>query len=109
MAREALREARRRRAEAETAEAETALARRSRRTAPTASPDRKNRNRTPSPTAGARARDVRELLADVFRMPDDDATRPGEERADNSLTQQGSSLPGIHAPDGGDGQAPTVT
>lgn len=105
VAREALREARRRRAEAETAEAETVLTRRSRRAAPTAPRDR---TRTPSPTVGVRARDVRELLADVFRMPDD-ATRAGEQAEGNGRTQEGSSLREAHAPDGGDGEAPTAT
>ncbi|WP_020119064.1 SWIM zinc finger family protein [Streptomyces canus] len=99
-AREALRAARKRRADAEAAEAEAALARRPRRTTPTAPRDR---SRTPSTAAGVRARDVRELLADAFRMPDD-MPQPGEEHEDedrekdqerakdNSLTQQGGFL-----------------
>ncbi|MGW0423597.1 SWIM zinc finger family protein [Streptomyces sp. NPDC003015] len=94
--REALRAARKRRADAEAAEAEAAHVRRSRSTSVTPAP---TRNRTPSPTAGVRARDVRELLADVFRMPDD-ATLPAEDREDNGPTQQGSSVPGSHVPDG---------
>ncbi|MET7735379.1 SWIM zinc finger family protein [Streptomyces sp. NPDC005402] len=101
-AREALRAARRRRAEAEAAEAEAALTRRSRRTTPTASG---NRGRTPpSPAAGVRARDVRELLADAFRMPDDVA-QPQEEHEDqdedNSRARKGSSLQETPAPDDG--------
>nr|WSZ13638.1 SWIM zinc finger family protein [Streptomyces canus] len=86
-AREALREARKRRAAAEAA-----LAGRSRRTAPTASRDR---SPAPRPAAGARARDVQELLADAFRMPDD-ADLPGEDPEDpedNDGMQQGSSAP----------------
>ncbi|MFF7647577.1 SWIM zinc finger family protein [Streptomyces canus] len=106
VAREALRAARKRRADAEAAEAEAALARRPRRTTPTASRDQ---NRTPSPAGGVRARDVRELLADAFRMPDD-MPRPGEEHEDdgrekdqerakdNSLAQQDSSLQDAPAP-----------
>ncbi|MFF4031753.1 SWIM zinc finger family protein [Streptomyces sviceus] len=113
-AREALRAARKRRADAEAAEAEAALARRPRRTTPTAFRDR---SRTPSTAAGARARDVRELLADAFRMPDD-MPRPGEEHEDegrekdregaqekaqekaqdNSRALQGSSLQDAPAP-----------
>ncbi|MEU0946139.1 SWIM zinc finger family protein [Streptomyces canus] len=105
-AREALRAARKRRADAEAAEAEAALARRPRRTTPTASRDR---SRTPSTAAGGRARDVRELLADAFRMPDD-MPQPGEEHEDegqekdqdkvkgNIRTQQGSSLQDAPAP-----------
>ncbi|MET7691737.1 SWIM zinc finger family protein [Streptomyces sp. NPDC005483] len=101
-AREALHAARRRRADAEAAEADGALSRRSRRTTPTASP---NRDRTsPSSAAGVRARDVRELLADAFRMPDDVAL-PGEEYEDrdegNCLTQQGSSSQGTPVSEGG--------
>ncbi|WP_406161537.1 SWIM zinc finger family protein [Streptomyces sp. NBC_00882] len=86
-AREALREARKRRAAAEAA-----LAGRSRRTAPTASRDR---SPAPRPAAGARARDVQELLADAFRMPDD-VDLPGEDPEDpedNDGMQQGSSAP----------------
>ncbi|MFI6438478.1 SWIM zinc finger family protein [Streptomyces sp. NPDC050759] len=86
-AREALRAARKRRAAAAAAEA--ALAGRSRRTAPTASRDR---SPAPRPAAGARARDVRELLADAFRMPDDVAL-PGEDPEDNDDVRQGSSVP----------------
>ncbi|MFJ6390058.1 SWIM zinc finger family protein [Streptomyces sp. NPDC091972] len=74
-AREALRAARKRRADAEAAEAEAAHARRSRRAAPAAS---RERSRTPSTASGVRARDVRELLADAFRMPDH-AAQPGED------------------------------
>ncbi|MEU0409944.1 SWIM zinc finger family protein [Streptomyces griseorubiginosus] len=69
-AREALRAARKRRADAEAAEAEAALARRSRRGTRTPTPSR-DRTRAPGPATGVRARDVRELLADAFRMPDD--------------------------------------
>ncbi|MEU9328737.1 SWIM zinc finger family protein [Streptomyces canus] len=86
-AREALREARKRRAAADAAEA--ALAGRSRRTAPAASRDA---SPAPRPAAGARARDVRELLADVFRMPDD-VDLPGEDPEDNDGVRQGSSVP----------------
>ncbi|MFJ8781132.1 SWIM zinc finger family protein [Streptomyces sp. NPDC102476] len=86
-AREALRAARKRREAAATAEA--ALAGRSRRTAPAASRDRSN---APLPAAGARARDVRELLADAFRMPDD-VDLPGEDPEDNDVVRQGSSVP----------------
>ncbi|MFF4059774.1 SWIM zinc finger family protein [Streptomyces sp. NPDC001668] len=106
-AREALRAARKRRADAEAAEAE-ATARRSRRSTPAMSRDR---GRTPGSVAGARARDVRELLADVFRMPDD-AAPPGDERESNDPAQQGS-YPGKAAPvpdgatDGLDTAAPT--
>ncbi|MDQ0764946.1 SWIM zinc finger family protein [Streptomyces canus] len=95
-AREALRAARKRRAAAATAEA--ALAGRSRRTAPAASRDR---SPAPRPAAGARARDVRELLADAFRMPDDVAL-PGEDPEDpedNDGTRQGSSVPRPSAAD----------
>ncbi|MFC8359181.1 SWIM zinc finger family protein [Streptomyces griseorubiginosus] len=97
-AREALRAARRKHAETEAAEAEAALARRSRR-ATTAPP--RDRIRTPRPASDdrtrdvrardVRARDVRELLADAFRMPDDDVTGPGESAEDNSLARQGTS------------------
>ncbi|MFL5993275.1 MAG: SWIM zinc finger family protein [Streptomyces sp.] len=83
-AREALRAARKRRAAAEAAEA--ALAGRSRRIAPAASRDR---SPAPRPAAGARARDVRELLADAFRMPDD-LDLPGEDPEDNDGMRQGS-------------------
>ncbi|MFJ4206281.1 SWIM zinc finger family protein [Streptomyces sviceus] len=105
-AREALRAARRRRADAEAADAEAALVRRPRRATPTASRDR---GRTPSPSAGVRARDVRELLADAFRMPDD-TPQPGEEHEDEGReknqergkdtgpTMQGSSLQDAPAP-----------
>ncbi|MGC0336774.1 putative Zn finger protein [Streptomyces sp. SLBN-8D4] len=105
-AREALRAARKRRADAEAAEAEAALARRPRRTTPSASRDR---SRTPSTAAGVRARDVRELLADAFRMPDD-MPQPGEGHEDeggergqekvrgNSLTRQGSSPQDVPGP-----------
>ncbi|MDH6438822.1 putative Zn finger protein [Streptomyces sp. SAI-144] len=86
-AREALRAARKRRAAAAAAEA--ALAGRSRRTAPSASRDR---SPAPRPAAAARARDVRELLADAFRMPDD-AALPGEEPEDNDGMREGSSVP----------------
>ena len=90
-AREALRAARRRRADAEAAEAEAAVARRSRRGASTSTPSR-DRVRAPRPAAGVRARDVRESLADAFRMPDDVA-RPGEryEHEGNDPARQGSS------------------
>lgn len=87
-AREALRAARKKRAEAEAAEAEAALARRSRRV--TAAPPR-DRISTPRPASGVRARDVRELLADAFRMPDDEANGPGEGTEDNAPARQGSS------------------
>lgn len=87
-AREALRAARKKRAEAEAAEAEAALARRSRRVTAAAPRDRIG---TPRPASGVRARDVRELLADAFRMPDDEATGPGEGTEDNAPTGQGSS------------------
>lgn len=102
-AREALRAARKRRADTEAAEAEAARARRSRRATPSASRERgRDRSRTPGPAAAVRARDVRELLADAFRMPDD-VTREGEEhgaeREDNSLTRQGSSLQETHPPE----------
>ncbi|WP_438272208.1 SWIM zinc finger family protein [Streptomyces pseudovenezuelae] len=107
-AREALRAARKRRADAEAAEAEAGLARRPRRTTPTAPRDR---SRTPGPAAGVRARDVRELLADAFRMPDD-LLEPGEEhenegverrgaeepQGSKDLTPQGSSLPDAPTP-----------
>ncbi|MET9785142.1 SWIM zinc finger family protein [Streptomyces canus] len=83
-AREALREARKRRAAAEAA-----LAGRSRRTAPAAPRDR---SPAPRPAAGARARDVRELLADAFRMPDD-VDLPGEDPEDNDGMPRGSSVP----------------
>ncbi|MFF0089847.1 SWIM zinc finger family protein [Streptomyces canus] len=83
-AREALRTARKRRAAAEAA-----LAGRSRRTAQAASRDR---SPAPRPAADARARDVRELLADAFRMPDD-VDLPGEGPDDNDGTRQGSSVP----------------
>ncbi|MET8078670.1 SWIM zinc finger family protein [Streptomyces sp. NPDC005303] len=100
-AREALRTARRRRADAEAAEAEAVLARRSRRTTPTASGNRARGRTSPSPAVGARARDVRELLSDAFRMPDDVA-QPGEgyedKAEDNSGTWQGSSLQEAPAP-----------
>ncbi|MFG2797939.1 SWIM zinc finger family protein [Streptomyces pseudovenezuelae] len=106
-AREALRAARKRRADA-VAEAEAGLARRPRRTTPTAPRDR---SRTPGPAAGVRARDVRELLADAFRMPDD-LLEPAEEREDEGgdrrgveepqgsedLMPQGSSLPDAPTP-----------
>ncbi|MFF0079151.1 SWIM zinc finger family protein [Streptomyces canus] len=82
-AREALRTARKRRAAAEAA-----LEGRSRRTAQAASRDR---SPAPRPAAGARARDVRELLADAFRMPDD-VDLPGEGPEDNDGTRQGSSV-----------------
>ncbi|MFI0515168.1 SWIM zinc finger family protein [Streptomyces sp. WSLK1-5] len=89
-AREALREARRRRADAEAAEAEAALGRRrSRGAGPTVSRVR-DRSRAPGSTAAVRARDVRELLADAFRMPEDE-TQAEEEHQDNSPTRQGSS------------------
>ncbi|MFE3853951.1 SWIM zinc finger family protein [Streptomyces griseorubiginosus] len=89
-AREALRAARKRRADAEAAEAEAALARRSRRgtRTPTPSPDR---TRAPRPAAGVRARDVRELLADAFRMPDD-VNPPGERWESNSPSPEGSPV-----------------
>ncbi|WP_242436156.1 SWIM zinc finger family protein [Streptomyces sp. Root369] len=114
-AREALREARKRRAAAEAA-----LAGRSRRTAQGASRDR---SPAPRPAAGARARDVRELLADAFRMPDD-VDLPGEGSEDNDGTRQGSSVtrpptaedgspstgnPFGTAPAGSPGDAPTDT
>ncbi|MFJ9008014.1 SWIM zinc finger family protein [Streptomyces canus] len=83
-AREALREARKRRAAAEAA-----LAGRSRRTAPAAPRDQ---SPAPRPAAGARARDVRELLADAFRMPDD-VDLPGEGPEDNDGMPRGSSVP----------------
>ncbi|MCX4855734.1 SWIM zinc finger family protein [Streptomyces canus] len=83
-AREALREARKRRAAAEAAREG-----RSRRTAPAAPRDR---SPAPRPAAGARARDVRELLADAFRMPDD-VDLPGEGPEDNDGMPQGSSVP----------------
>ncbi|MFF7050007.1 SWIM zinc finger family protein [Streptomyces griseorubiginosus] len=90
-AREALRAARRKQAETEAAEA--ALARPSRRAV--AVPPR-DRIRTPRPASddrshGVRARDVRELLADAFRMPDDDVTGPGERTEDNGPARQGTS------------------
>ncbi|MFK4105415.1 SWIM zinc finger family protein [Streptomyces sp. NPDC019531] len=94
-AREALRAARKRRADAAAAEAEAARVRRSRRSAPAASPDR---SRTPRPATGVRARDVRELLADAFRMPADPPP-PREESEDNAGTRQESSLPGSPVPD----------
>ncbi|MEU0026263.1 SWIM zinc finger family protein [Streptomyces sp. NPDC006335] len=108
-AREALRAARKRRADTEAAEAQADLARRSRRVTPTASRERdRESSRTPG-TAAVRARDVRELLADAFRMPED-APRPGEgheaEHEDNSSSRQASSLQETqetqetHAPDG---------
>ncbi|CAM5460832.1 SWIM zinc finger family protein [Streptomyces griseorubiginosus] len=92
-AREALRAARKKRAETEAAEAEAALARRSRRV--TAAPPR-DRISTPRPASDARARDVRtrdvrNLLADAFRMPDDEGTGPGESTEDNAPVRQGSS------------------
>ena len=93
-AREALRAARKRRAVAEAAEAEAALARRSRRGTPTPPRDRMP---APRPAAGVRARDVRELLADAFRMPDD-ATRPKERHEDNGPSQEGSSSQAAPAP-----------
>ncbi|WP_433919779.1 SWIM zinc finger family protein [Streptomyces canus] len=83
-AREALRTARKRRAAAEAA-----LEGRSRRTAQAASRDR---SPAPRPAAGARARDVRELLADAFRMPDD-VDLPGEGPEDNDAMRQGSPVP----------------
>ncbi|MFC8430556.1 SWIM zinc finger family protein [Streptomyces sp. NPDC057253] len=86
-AREALRAARKRRADAEAAEAEAALARRSRRGTRTPSRDRMP---APRPAAGVRARDVRELLADAFRMPDD-VTGPEERHEDNGPSQEGTS------------------
>ncbi|MCX5253065.1 SWIM zinc finger family protein [Streptomyces canus] len=86
-AREALRAARKTRAAAAAAEA--ALAGRSRRTAPVASGDR---SPAPRPAAAARARDVRELLADAFRMPDD-ADLPGAGPEDDDGMRQGSSVP----------------
>ncbi|MGX1478544.1 UNVERIFIED_CONTAM: putative Zn finger protein [Streptomyces canus] len=86
-AREALRAARKRRAAAAAAEA--ALAGRSSRPAPSASRDR---SPAPRPAAAARARDVRELLADAFRMPDD-AALPGEDPEDNDGMREGSSVP----------------
>ncbi|WP_371564499.1 SWIM zinc finger family protein [Streptomyces canus] len=98
-AREALREARKRRAAAEAA-----LAGRSRRTAPTASRDR---SPAPRPAAGARARDVQELLADAFRMPDD-VDLPGEDPEDpedNDGMRQGSSVP---RPPAADDSAPST-
>lgn len=97
-AREALRAARKRRADAEAAEVEAILTRRPRKTGPAASQDR-SRSRTPGPTAGVRARDVRELLAGAFRMPDDVAP-PEEEREDNGGTRQGSSPRETPAPNG---------
>ncbi|MFF7286825.1 SWIM zinc finger family protein [Streptomyces griseorubiginosus] len=92
-AREALRAARKKRAETEAAEAEAALARRSRRV--TAAPPR-DRISTPRPASDVRARDVRardvrNLLADAFRMPDDEGTGPGESTEDNAPVRQGSS------------------
>ncbi|MFF7948390.1 SWIM zinc finger family protein [Streptomyces griseorubiginosus] len=92
-AREALRAARRKQAETEAAEAEAALARRSRRA--TAAPPR-DRIRTPRPASddrsrGVRVRDVRELLADAFRLPDDDVTGPGKRTEDNGPARQGTS------------------
>ncbi|WP_328779524.1 SWIM zinc finger family protein [Streptomyces canus] len=86
-AREALREARKRRAAADASEA--ALAGRPRRTTPAASRDA---SPAPRPAAGARARDVRELLADAFRMPDD-VDLPGEDPEDDDGMRQGSSVP----------------
>ncbi|MET9458274.1 SWIM zinc finger family protein [Streptomyces canus] len=114
-AREALREARKRRAAADAA-----LAGRSRRTAPAVSRDA---SPAPRPASGARARDVRELLADAFRMPDD-VDLPGEGSEDNDGTRQGSPVtrppaaedgspstgnPFGTAPAGSPGDAPTDT
>lgn len=95
-AREALREARKRQAAAEAA-----LAGRSRRTAPAVPRDR---SPAPRPAAGARARDVRELLADAFRMPDD-VDLPGEDPEDNDGMPPGSSVP---RPPAADDSSPNI-
>ena len=95
VAREALRAARKSQADAAARDVEAALVRRPRGTTPAASRDR---GRTPRTAAGTRARDVRELLADAFRMPDD-VDLPGEEPEDNGGTWQGSSQPSAPAPD----------
>ncbi|WP_345567431.1 SWIM zinc finger family protein [Streptomyces plumbiresistens] len=91
VAREALRAARdtarRARADAVTQEKETA--RRARRTTPpAASPAR---GAASGRSADRRARDVRELLADAFRMP-------AEEPGDSDFTEEGTDSAGSPAP-----------
>ncbi|MER6419346.1 SWIM zinc finger family protein [Streptomyces sp. NPDC001137] len=97
VAREALRaaraESRQARTVAERTEAEAG--RRSRRPAP---PSDRTRGDAPRRAAGVRARDLRDLLADSFRMPGS-ANEPETVLDDNEATKKGSSGPRAATPE----------